>query len=505
LLNEFVLEMKGITKAFPGVKALDDMQFQLKKGEIHALMGENGAGKSTFIKIITGVHEPTEGDMYLFGEKISFQNPNEAEKLGIAAIYQHVTSYPDLSVTENIFMNHEIRHPTWKTLNWREMHKQARELLRELGSSIDPKAQMNTLSVAQQQIIEIAKAISTKAKIIIMDEPTAALTARESEELYRITEKLRDEGTSIIFISHRFEDMYRLASRVTVLRDSKYIGTWNVDEISNDKLIVAMVGREINQIFPDKIVTAGDTVLEVKNLSKLGDFEDISFSVKKGEILGMTGLVGAGRTEVCQAIFGITRFEKGEILLNGSSVKSRNPQEAMQNGIGYLAEDRLEQGLVVDWSIEKNVTLANLSELSTYTWLHRAKEKEQAKTFGEKVQIKATSIFDTVHSLSGGNQQKVAVAKLLTKDLKVILLDEPTKGVDIGAKAAIYEIVQQLAEAGYAVLFVSSEMPEILGMSDRILVMKEGRIAAEFVNRGVTQEMILEAAMGEEPVQKKSG
>lgn len=505
MTNEYVLEMKGISKAFPGVKALNDMQFQLKKGEIHALMGENGAGKSTFIKIITGVHQPTEGEMLLLGEKVSFQNPKQAQQQGIAAIYQHVTSYPDLSVTENIFMNHEVRHPVWKTLNWREMHKQARQLLRDLGSSLDPKTQMNTLSVAQQQIVEIAKAISTKAKIIIMDEPTAALTARESEELYRITEKLRDEGTSIIFISHRFEDMYRLASRVTVLRDSNYIGTWDVEDISNEKLIVAMVGREINQIFPDKKTSAGETVLEVKNLSKLGEFDDISFSIKSGEILGMTGLVGAGRTEVCQAIFGITAFDKGEILLSGSSIRNKNPQAAMDNGIGYLAEDRLDQGLLVDWSIEKNITLANLTDLSTLTWIHRDKEKRQAKEFGEKVHIKATSIFDSVHSLSGGNQQKVAVAKLLTKDLKVILLDEPTKGVDIGAKAAIYEIVQKLAEAGYAVLFVSSEMPEILGMSDRILVMKEGKIAADFVNRGITQEMILEAAMGEEQVQEKSG
>ncbi|MFP7493700.1 sugar ABC transporter ATP-binding protein [Terribacillus saccharophilus] len=502
---QYVLEMKGISKAFPGVKTLNDMQFQLKKGEIHALMGENGAGKSTFIKIITGVHQPTEGDMYLSGEKVAFQNPKQAQQQGIAAIYQHVTSYPDLSVTENIFMNHEISHPIWKTLNWREMHKQAKQLLRDLGSSLDPKAQMNTLSVAQQQIVEIAKAISTKAKIIIMDEPTAALTARESEELYRITEKLRDEGTSIIFISHRFEDMYRLASRVTVLRDSNYIGTWEVDEISNEKLIVAMVGREINQIFPDKKTVPKETVLEVKNLTKLGAFDDISFSIKRGEILGMTGLVGAGRTEVCQAIFGITSFDKGEIVLNGEAVRNRNPQQAMNNGIGYLAEDRLDQGLLVDWSIEKNITLANLAELSTATWLHRNKEKQQAKEFGEKVQIKATGIFDPVSSLSGGNQQKVAVAKLLTKDLKVILLDEPTKGVDIGAKAAIYEIIQQLADAGYAVLFVSSEMPEILGMSDRIIVMKDGRIAADFVNKGITQEMILEAAMGEEQVQEKSG
>ncbi|MFC4321443.1 sugar ABC transporter ATP-binding protein [Litchfieldia salsa] len=496
-MTNYVLELRGITKEFPGVKALDNVHFKLKAGEIHALMGENGAGKSTFIKVITGVHQPNSGEMFLNGEKIEFTNPKDAEKMGIAAIYQHVTNYPDLSVTENIFMGHEKVHPFTKKIRWKEMHAEARKILEELGSKIDPKIEMGTLSVAQQQIVEIAKAISTNAKIIIMDEPTAALTARESEELYKITERLRDQGASIIFISHRFEDMYRLASQVTVFRDSKYIGSWGVNEITNDKLIVAMVGREITQVFPKKKNQVGEKLLEVKNIGKIGYFADISFSLKKGEILGLTGLVGAGRTEVCQSLFGITSYDRGEVFLKDQKISLKDPKTAMNLGIGYLAEDRQLQGLVLDWGIGRNITLPALEELSTKGWLNDKKESAIAKKLAEKVNVKANSIFDLVSSLSGGNQQKVAVAKLLTADLDVIILDEPTKGVDVGAKSAIYEIINDLATQGYGVIMVSSEMPEILGMSDRIIVMREGRITRILDKEEATQEKILEAAMSE--------
>jgi rhamnose transport system ATP-binding protein len=494
-VSEYVLELRGITKTFPGVKALDNVQFKLKPGQIHALMGENGAGKSTFIKVITGVHGPDEGEIYLNGQKVEFKNPKDAQKAGIAAIYQHVTCYPDLSVTENIFIGHEKVDKSTKRILWKQMHAEAEKLLAELGSDVDPKTQMGALSVAQQQIVEIAKALSTNAKIIIMDEPTAALTKRESEELYRITEKLRDSGASIIFISHRFEDMYRLASEVTVFRDSKYIGTWGVNEITNEKLIVAMVGREITQLFPKKEAKIGEEVLKVEGLSKTGYFKDISFSIKKGEIVALTGLVGASRTDVCQAIVGIEKFDSGRIYVHGKEEKIGSPLKAMELGIGYLPEDRQKQGLVLQWAIGRNITLATLNKFSANGWLNEDKESETAKKMSEKVNVKTKSIFDLASSLSGGNQQKVVVAKLLAADLKIIILDEPTKGVDVGAKSAMYEIMSDLACQGYSIIMVSSEMPEVLGMSDRIIVMREGRITKEFARKDATQEAILEAAM----------
>ncbi|ANU18376.1 D-xylose ABC transporter ATP-binding protein [Planococcus maritimus] len=494
-MSDYVLELKGITKKFPGVTALDNVHFKLEPGQIHALMGENGAGKSTFIKVITGVHAPNEGEMYLNGERVEFSNPNEAQDKGIAAIYQHVTNYPDLTVTENIFMGHEKVQKFTGRLRWKEMHEEARKILRSLSSSIDPKSEMGSLSVAQQQIVEIAKAISTNAKIIIMDEPTAALTSRESEELYKIAESLRDQGASIIFISHRFEDMYRLASQVTVLRDSKYIGSWAIDEISNDNLIVAMVGREITQVFPEKKGEVGEKLLEVEGLSKAGYFADISFTLRKGEILGLTGLVGAGRTEVCQSLFGILPYDKGTIKLNGKDVTIHSPKQAIKLGIGYLPEDRQKQGLVLQWGIGKNITLSALKKTGKNGWLNEKKENEIAKELAEKVHVKANSVFDLVSSLSGGNQQKVAVAKLLTADLEIIIMDEPTKGVDVGAKSAIYEIINDLAALGYGIIMISSEMPEVLGMSDRIAVMRAGRITKILTKETATQEMILEASM----------
>ncbi|CAM3419329.1 sugar ABC transporter ATP-binding protein [Brevibacillus invocatus] len=494
-MSEYVLELKGITKAFPGVRALDQVQFQLKKGEIHALMGENGAGKSTFIKIITGVHLPDEGELYLNGERTEIKSPKDAQKLGIAAIYQHVTCFPDLSVTENIFMGHEKISRRAKRILWNDMHAEAKRLLQELGSNLDPRTKMGALSVAQQQIVEIAKALSMQARIIIMDEPTAALTTRESEELYKITEKLRDQGAAIIFISHRFEDMYRLASKVTVFRDSRYIGTWGVNDIANEDLIVAMVGREITQLFPKRQGEPGEELLRVEGLGKTGYFADISFSLKRGEILGLTGLVGAGRTEVCQAIFGITDYDKGRIFLRGEEIHIKHPWQAMESGIGYLPEDRQKQGLVLDWGIGRNITLSALDQLSSRGWVDEQKEAELAKSLAEKVQVKAQSIFDLASSLSGGNQQKVVVAKLLTAQLDVIILDEPTKGVDVGAKSAIYEMISELAAQGYGIIMVSSEMPEVIGMSDRVIVMREGRVTAALDAATVTQEAILEAAM----------
>lgn len=493
--SEFVLELRNITKIFPGVKALNSVHFQLRRGEIHALMGENGAGKSTFIKVITGVHEPEEGEIYLKGEHVRFKNPREAQQRSIAAIYQHGTCYPYLSVTENIFMGHEDVSGKIKKINWRKMHEEARALLARLGSDIDPRTNMGDLTVAERQIVEIAKAISTNAEIIIMDEPTAALSKRECEELYRITEQLRDENRSIIFISHRFEDMYRLASRVTVFRDAQYIGTWGVDEISNDKLISAMVGREITQIYPKKQVPVAQEVLRVENLTRVGFFNDVSFSVHAGEIFALTGLVGAGRTEVCQCIFGIDKLASGKIFFEGREVTIREPLDAMRIGIGLLPEDRQTQGLMLDWEIYKNETISTLEQFTRFGLLDSKAEIDKSKALSEKVTVKAVSVHDKASSLSGGNQQKVIVAKLLATDLKLIILDEPTKGVDVGAKSQIYSIMSDLAEQGYAIIMISSEMPEVLGMADRIAVMHAGRITAVMDRADATQENILEAAM----------
>lgn len=492
---EYLLELQGISKTFPGVRALDDVHFRLKAGEVHALMGENGAGKSTFIKVITGVHKPDCGRMILDGKPVSFDDPKEATALGIAAIYQHVTCYPDLSVTENIFVGHEIILPKTKRIDWKRMHQLAEGYLRQLGTDIDPKTIMGTLSVAQQQIVEIAKALSINARIIIMDEPTAALTKRESEELYRITEQLRSEGKGIIFISHRFEDMYRVADRVTVLRDSKYIGDWDVGEITNDKLIYAMVGRELKQMYPSKTGTVGGEMLRVEGLSKTGYFADVSFSVNAGEIVAISGLVGAGRSEVCEAVFGYWPHDAGHIYLNGKEIKIKNPRQAMDMGIGYLPEDRQKQGLILDWSIGRNITLGTLRQHSKRGILSIKRENETAVRLSKLVNVKAQGIQDLASSLSGGNQQKVIVAKLLASELKVILLDEPTKGVDVGAKYAIYEIMRELSAQGIGIVMVSSEMPEVLGMSDRVVVMREGRVTCTLNTRETSQEAILEAAM----------
>ena len=494
-MSDYILELKGITKIFPGVKALDNVHFSLKRGEIHALMGENGAGKSTFIKVITGVHRPEEGEIYLNGQKVVFKTPKDAQNMSIAAIYQHGTTYQHLSVTENIYMGHE-KLTKFKTIAWNKMHKDAKALLKRLGSDIDPRSIMGNLTVAEQQVVEIAKAISTDAKIIIMDEPTAALSKRECEELYRIPEQLRYEGCSIIFISHRFEDMYRIASRVTVFRDSQYIGTWGVNELTNDELISKMVGRKIADIYPKQQLEMGDEIFKLEGLSKLGYYKDISFSLHAGEILAMTGLVGAGRSEVCQGIMGIEKPDKGSVYLDGKKLEIKCVKDAMDAGIGYLPEDRQKQGLILDWGLGDNVTLATLEKFTKHTIINRKAERQKAKELLEEVKTKALSVFDKASSLSGGNQQKVIVAKVLNSDLKVVILDEPTKGVDVGAKAQIYEIMSSLAAKGYGVIMISSEMPEVLGMADTILVMKEGRVSKIFNDcSNVTQEQILEAAM----------
>lgn len=504
-MNEqnYILELKDVVKTFGGVTALAGVQFQLKKGEIHALMGENGAGKSTFIKVITGVHQPDSGIMLLEGERITPRNTMDSAKLGIAAIYQHVTAFPDLSVTENIFMGQEIKNKLGM-YDWRQMNQRAKELIEPLSKEIDVTKPMGSLSVAAQQLVEIAKALSRDARILIMDEPTASLTANECEELYTIAERLRNEGVSIILISHRFEDMYRLATRVTVFRDAQYIGCWDVDKISNQKLIGAMVGRELDQMYPEKTAKIGETILKVEHISKEGYFKDISFEVKKGEILALTGLVGAGRTEVCQTIFGIMNPDSGRIVLEGKEVNIKTPVEAFEHGIGLLPENRQSQGLINELPIYQNVSSADMKQFAKGNMLDEKAEIQKAIELCQKISLKAKDISAPPSSLSGGNQQKVVFAKLLNCSLKVLILDEPTKGIDVGAKYSIYEIMNELAANGYAIIMVSSEMPEVLGMADRIVVMKSGHVTGEFDNKEVTQEMIMAASLGEQRKEAKA-
>ncbi|MDR2369837.1 MAG: sugar ABC transporter ATP-binding protein [Treponema sp.] len=494
-MSEYILELRNISKTFPGVKALNAVHFELRPGEIHALMGENGAGKSTFIKIITGVYEPDGGEFFIDGKPAVIRTPLDAQALGIAAIYQHVTCFPDISVAENIFMGHEKTTSPLKYIDWKTMNGEASRLLEQLDANFDSRTVMGTLSVAQQQIVEIAKALSANARIIIMDEPTAPLSNRESEDLYRITAGLKKKGVSIIFISHRFEDMYRLADRVTVLRDGKYINTWNIGDVNDHTMVVAMVGREIVQFFPKRDTVPGDEMFRVDGLSRTGFFRDVSFNLRSGEILALTGLIGAGRTEVCEAIYGITGYDAGRIVLGNRELHHRGPAGAIAAGIGFLPEDRLKQGLVLRWEIAKNISLSALKKFLRFGWVDRKTENLTAKELAEKLSIRAVSVHDKASTLSGGNQQKVIVAKLLTSDMKVIILDEPTKGVDVGAKTAIYEIMNKLASQGYGIIMVSSEMPEVLGMSDRIVVMRDGRVTAVFETKEASQEAILQAAM----------
>ncbi len=490
-----ILEITHITKIFPGVKALDNVQFDLYPGEIHALMGENGAGKSTFIKVLTGVHQPDGGQILMDGQPVVMHDPLVAQRHGIAAIYQHLAAYPDLTVAENIFMGHEQLSGPWKRINWRKQNQMARELLQSLGSNISPTERMMVLSVAQQQLVEIAKALSQNMRVLIMDEPTAALSRRESEELYEIVRKLRDRGTSVILISHRFEDMYSLADRVTVFRDAKYIGTWPVDGISSDLMVKHMVGRSIDQFFPHKDAKIGKPVLRVEGLSRTGYFADVNFTLHEGEILGLTGLVGAGRTEVIEAMLGITEKSSGKVFVGEKEVDIASPHDALSMGIGLLPEDRQKQGLLLPWSIGNNMTLPSLDHFKKGILCDVNKERKEADRLKKLLEVKAPTIDTSAGALSGGNQQKVVVAKLLAGNAKILIMDEPTKGVDVGSKAQIYEIMCQLAKDGFGILMISSELPEVINMSDNIVVMREGRVSTIIPKDQATQENVLTAAM----------
>jgi rhamnose transport system ATP-binding protein len=487
-----IFHIQHVSKSFGGVHALQDVHFEIFPGEVHALLGENGAGKSTLIKIITGVYQPDAGELFFAGSPIRFANTREAQAHGVAAIYQEPSLFPDLDIAENIMVG---RQPVGRLgVDWKRMYQEASALLQRLGLSLDPRTKARELSVAQQQVVEIARALSIDAKVLIMDEPTSSLTQHEVEELFTIVRQLRQAGTAIVFISHRLEELFALADRVTTLRDGRYVGTRAMADVTTDELIRMMVGRSLDELFPKQAVDAGDVVLEVKGLGVAGSFSDVSFELRRGEILGMAGLIGAGRTNVARALFGTEPASSGTILLDGKPVSIRSPGAAMALGIGYVPEDRKEHGLVLAMSIADNITLPVVSAFATGGWLDTKRERQAAADGARQLEVKMAGAAQQAGQLSGGNQQKVVLAKWLGTHPRVLILDEPTRGIDVGTKAAVHALMSSLAAQGMAILMISSELPEILGMSDRILVMREGRLTGQFSRAEATQELLMAAA-----------
>lgn len=495
------MSIKGVHKRFPGVHALKGVDFEVRAGEVHALLGENGAGKSTLIKTISGIYAPDEGTLVWEGRPLVLSSPRDAQARGIDTIHQELSLYPELSVAENIFLGHAPRRG-WgplSVIDWDAMARRAREVLAELEVvDLDVKRKVGTLNVGNRQRVEIAKALSKGAKLLIMDEPTAALTESDVASLFKIVRLLRERGVGIIYISHKLSEVFDLADRVSVLRDGAYIGTREVAEVSEGDLIKMMVGRTIDQLFPKQPAKIGKIVLEVRNLTCEPYTRDVSFTVRAGEIVGLAGLVGAGRSETAQVIFGILAAQSGEVLIDGERVRVKEPAQAVAKGIAYVPEDRGTQGLIKEMTVRENLSMAVLRAYSTGSFIKRSDEEKLASQAIEQFGIRAYGPEQIVNNLSGGNQQKVVVGKWLAADPKLLIIDEPTRGVDVGAKSEIHRLMSSLAaERGLAILMISSELPEILGMSDRVLVMRGGRIVAEVAREDATQETIAGAMMGD--------
>lgn len=491
---EFLLEMKGVSKFFSGVKALQSVSFQLRPGTVHALMGENGAGKSTLMKILSGIHHPDEGEIYLKGEKIQIDTPAQALKFGISMIHQELTPIPEMTVAENIFLG---REPTrLGIINYNQLYKRTTDLFGKIGIHLYPKSKMKELKVSDNQLVEIAKAISLDADVIIMDEPTSALTDREVEQLFKVIVDLKSHGKGIIYISHKMDEIFKISDEITVLRDGEYIATKVASDTNNKELISMMVGRELKDIFPKDRAEAKEVLLSVRGLTLKGKFCDISFDVRKGEILGIAGLMGSGRTEVMEALFGITKPDSGEIRINDRLTRIRTPEDAIKEGIAFVTEDRKAQGLNLISPVRHNITISSLNEISRSGFIQRLLEKNRVDEQIESLKIKTPHRDQWAKYLSGGNQQKVVVAKWLMTRPKILILDEPTRGIDIGAKTEIYKLMQSFTSEGYAIIMISSELPEIIGMSNRILVFYDHRIAGEIMGGVVSQEKIMELATG---------
>ena len=486
--KDYILSLKGITKVFPGVKALDDVTINVERGTIHGLVGENGAGKSTLIKVLAGIYQPEKGEVVLEGQVRKFASPIAARRAGISVVHQEIKLSETLSVAENMFLGNIMMKG--KIVDWAGMRKRAQEIVDDLGMDIDINAQVSSLTVAKKQIVEIMHAINNNAHVLIMDEPSAVLTDRELEVMFRIVKQLRENGITIIYISHRLDEVFDLCDNVSVLRDGQHIDTLPIHEITRQGLINMMVGREMGQEYPKEPGNIGDTILEVKNLN-CGILKDISFQVKSGEVFGISGLVGAGRTELARAVLGIDKIESGEVYVRGKKVKYRTFADAIHDGLGLIPEDRKLQGLVQRMTVKRNTTLVNLNGVIKGGVIRKALEDKYSEEYCKKLRVVTPSMETMVMNLSGGNQQKVVIAKWLFKGSEILFLDEPTRGIDVGAKAEIYRLINQMVQEGKTVIMISSEMPEILGMCDRIMVLHEGHKMGELTAEEATQEKIM--------------
>ncbi len=496
MAKEYVLQMNNISKYYPGVKALDNVSLKLSKGTVHALMGENGAGKSTLMKTLAGIIQPDRGEIILKGKKVKFSCPKDSINNGIAMIHQELNPILEMTISENLFLGREFYYKGTFVIDYKKMNIESDKLLKNVGLTMNPETKMKELTVAQTQMVEIAKAISYNSDIIIMDEPSSAITDREVDKLFQLINKLKAEGCCIIYITHKMDEVFRISDEITVFRDGKYVGTYNANEINEDELIKKMVDRDLAEIFPVNNSIIKDKKLSVCNLTQKGRFENISFDVHAGEILGLAGLMGAGRTEVAESIFGITKLDNGEIFIDGEKVNIKSPKDAIKCGIALVTEDRKNTGLVLPMSIKENMTLPSTKNLSKINVINNKKIVSETSKYIESLKIKTPHMDQIVGTLSGGNQQKVVLGKWLMMAPKILIFDEPTRGIDIGAKTEIYRLITELAEQGIAIIIISSEMQEILGMCNRIIVLHEGKISGELAKEEATQEKLLKYATG---------
>ncbi|MCC8108233.1 MAG: sugar ABC transporter ATP-binding protein [Planctomycetes bacterium] len=497
-MGKTVAELKDIVKVFPGVVALRNMSLQLRAGEIHGLVGENGAGKSTLIKVLTGVHAPDAGTVVVDGAPVCFENPLDAKRRGVSCVYQELNIVRDMSVADNLFLGSPLRRPNSRFLDHAAMRAQTREIMGRMNQDIDPAKKCGLLGMGQQQMVEIGKAVLQRAKLLILDEPTSSLGEQEVRELFAILKQLRDDGLAILYVSHRLEELFELCDVVTVMRDARHIVTAPVRDLDRDAIISHMVGRPLDNLYPKQPAAPGDVALRVDRLGSFGVYKDISFTARRGEILGFAGLIGAGRTELFRGVFGADPVDEGEVAVNGAAVPVRSPKAAIRNGIALLTEDRKAQGLILSQSVNRNIALVTLDKLRKGPFLDSRRMAARSSESVRKLNIKTPSIREPVSQLSGGNQQKVVIGKWTSADMDIYIFDEPTRGIDVGAKVEVYNVMNALVRDGKCVIMISSELPELLGMCDRIIVMRKGRITAR-VNRGddrFNQEDIMKAAWG---------
>lgn len=495
-MSNIILKLSNIAKEFPGVKALDNVNFELFHGEVHALLGENGAGKSTMIKILTGAHSKTSGKFIFQDKEIENISPDVSKKIGINAIYQELIVFDELTVAQNIFMGKEINGKV--LTNDKKMNEEAKKIFDNMGIDVNPNSLVKELSIAQKQMVEIARVLSSETKVLIMDEPTSSISKKETEILFRLIKDLKDSGVSIIYISHRMEELFEICDRITIMRDGKTVSTLNTKDVSSEEeLVNLMIDRKLDQFFPKRKVEIKEEIMRVENLTKNNVFNDVSFNIRKGEILGIGGLVGSKRSEIVEAIFGLRTYDSGKIYLNNEEVKFKTPSDAIENGLGLITEDRKGTGLFLQMSVKENTTMAGLKKISKFkSIIDRKKEKEILEKYIEALRIKTPHMNQVIQSLSGGNQQKAIIARWLLLQPDILIMDEPTRGIDVNAKAEIYNLMGDLVESGVSIIMISSEIPELISMSDRIMVMREGHISGFLEGEEMVENNVLKLAFG---------